>query len=64
MNLKKYLEKNKITQKEFANLLKRHHIHINKIVCGRSRPSVKLALEIQTLTQGKVKACELLLPSK
>ncbi len=65
MTLKDYLTKKGITQKQFAELLKNkgikaHYMHVNKVACGRTRPSVKLALAIQTLTGGKVKACKLL----
>ena len=62
MKLKEYLIKNKINQQDFAKRLGIHYMHVNRIVNGRSFPSRKLALKIESLTDKNVSVMELLYP--
>jgi transcriptional regulator with XRE-family HTH domain len=59
MNLKEYLEKKKISQREFAKKLRISNSTVAAISRGK-RPSKKTAAIIEAYTDGKVKASMLL----
>ena len=54
MNLKEYLLKNKITQRDFAKMLGSAGIHIHYVVNGKRPPGMDLAYRIRDLTGGEV----------
>lgn len=61
MNLKEWLLKNNISQSEFAKKIGLgHRYHFNKIVQGHLIPSLKLAKKIEDVTEGEIKAVDLL----
>ncbi len=54
--MKLYLKEKKMTQKEFS---KRHSISesvLSRSVAGKTIPTLKVALQIERATRGKVKA--------
>lgn len=63
MRLRKYLDRNGLTQTKFAESLDVSGVYFNKIVNGKRTPSKKLALKIEQMTGGKVRLRELLFPS-
>ena len=62
MNLKKFLNKNNLTQREFSEILNIHYMHLNMILKKKRRPSPELALKIEKATSGEVTVMELLYP--
>lgn len=60
MDLRIYLFKNKITIKDFAELLGCSRTHLGEIIHGRRKIGSSLAQLIEIKTNGEVKAEELL----
>ena len=60
MNLKEYLDKNKVTQREFAEKLDVHIHSLKNIVYGKRKPSLELALRIEEFSNGDVLPNDLL----
>ena len=54
MNLKKYLEENKLTQSRFASLIGVSRFQVNSLVHGRKTPSFKSMKRIEKVTGGLV----------
>jgi transcriptional regulator with XRE-family HTH domain len=54
MNLKEYLDENRITYREFAEKLGIHLQSLKNIAYGKRKPSLGLALQIEEHTSGKV----------
>lgn len=64
MKLDLWLFMNKITKKDFAARLQVSRGHLQEIVSGKRKPSVKLAKKIEELTEGKVSKEEVLFPEE
>lgn len=64
MKLDLWLFMNRITKKDFAARLNVSRGHLQEIVSGKRKPSVKLAKQIEELTQGKVSKEEVLFPEE
>jgi len=64
MKLDLWLFMNKITKKNFAETLKVSRGHLQEIVSGKRKPSVKLAKKIEELTEGNVTKEEMLFPEE
>lgn len=62
MQLKSYLRKHGLTQKEFAEIMKVTEITVSRWVNGKSRTTVSMALEIERTTDGEVSAMDVLFP--
>jgi plasmid maintenance system antidote protein VapI len=60
MKLKDYLYFNELTIVDFSIMLGYSRGHISNIVNGRTIPTFKLALVIERMTNGQVKAEELI----
>lgn len=60
MNLRDYLHFERISVTEMAKQLQISRSYLNRIVLEQMRPSKQLAKHIELLTNGKVKAKELL----
>lgn len=60
MKLKTWLHENSISQRQFAVDLGVHWQHLNGIVNGSRRASVKLAFKIEEKTNGAVTVLDLL----
>lgn len=54
MKLENYLDKKKINQSSFAQMIGVSRTHANKMIKGRRTPSFKLAKKIQEVTEGLV----------
>lgn len=54
MNLREYLDENRITYREFAEKLGIHLQSLKNIAYGVRKPGLGLALRIEELTGGKV----------
>jgi len=54
----------KRTQREIAEEIGVHAVHLNAVLRGRSRPSASLALRIEQATGGAVTRMELLYPDE
>jgi predicted XRE-type DNA-binding protein len=52
--LSQYLNKNKITQVEFASLINTTQATVSRLAVGKAEPSPRLALKIQEVTDGAV----------
>lgn len=53
------MKTNETTQKALARELCINHIHLNAVLRGRVKPSMKLAARIEHATGGKIKAVDL-----
>ncbi len=62
MRLDLWLFLNKTTKKDFAKEIGISRGHLQEIVSGKRRPSIKLAKKIEELTEGKVTKEEMLFP--
>lgn len=62
MKLSDFLDQQHITQKQFAERLGVHQMHVHGICRGKNRPSADLARRIEELTDGHVTRLELLYP--
>lgn len=51
-------------QTKLATLIGIHPVHLNAILCGRRRPSARMAMRIQEGSGGLIKAWDLLFPDK
>ena len=60
MKLEEYLRFNNIKQHVFAKMLNVSQPHINLVLQGKRRPSVSLAKKIESVTEGRVSAFEIL----
>lgn len=60
MDLKDYLYIKRMTINEFSELIGYSRNHISGIINGRLKPTKKLALYIEKMTEGEVKANELM----
>jgi transcriptional regulator with XRE-family HTH domain len=60
MEIKLYLAKNRMTIKEFCELIGYSRNQISGIINGKLKPSIRLAKTIEQATNGEVKAEELL----
>ena len=60
MNLRQYLEKEKISIPKFAKLIGSTPRHLQRIVYGGNLPSLKIAIKILEVTYGKVTLKELI----
>lgn len=58
MLLRQYLEKNRITIKEFAERIGIGRPHLNRVVCGTVKPGRSLTKLIELETKGNVKASD------
>lgn len=54
MNLKQYLEENKIQKKFFAKRAGIPSSHLSSVISGKRKVSSRIAWKIQALTNGKV----------
>jgi len=63
MTLKDYIKENKLTVSKFAELAECSQPHISLICKGLRRPSPELAFKIQQVTDGDVRAIDLLQPN-
>ena len=52
--LKKYLKKNKLTIKKFAEIIEYGRGNLSAMLRGKFKPSLKTALKIEKATNGKV----------
>lgn len=52
--LKKYLKKNKLTIKKFAEIIEYGGGNLSAMLRGKFKPSLKTALKIEKATNGKV----------
>jgi len=52
--LKKYLERNKITQRDFSFKIDYAEQNLNKILSGKFKPSIYTALKIVQATNGEI----------
>ncbi|GAB6161931.1 hypothetical protein JCM12298_10900 [Desulfothermus naphthae] len=59
MTLKEYLEKYKISQRQFALRCGLDPIVINRYVHGKRRPSLPMAVKIHKFTNGEVSVFDL-----
>ena len=62
MKIKEYLEKTRLTQKEFSSLVGVSQSHVSNIMGGVKNPSIQLINKIETLTKGEVTVTDLLHP--
>jgi len=53
------MKKKETTQKDLANELGIHHVHLNGILKGRVQASVLLAMRIEKGSKGKYKAVDM-----
>ena len=60
MKLKEYIESRGIAGSRMAKILGVSPAHLNLIVNEKRRPSIKIAKKIETFTEGKISAIELL----
>jgi DNA-binding transcriptional regulator YdaS (Cro superfamily) len=60
MDLKTYLKKYKIKNKEFAKTINVHPNTISNYLCWIKRPSSEIATRIELATKGKVKLKDLM----
>jgi len=60
MNLKDYLYLKRMTLNEFSNQIGYSRNHLSGIINGRYKPNKKFALYIEQITNGEVKAEDLL----
>ncbi len=60
MDLREYLFRKRMTTKEFAEKLEYSRTHLTLILNGKSRPSKRLAKDIERLTDGEVTVADLL----
>ena len=60
MYLKEYLKQQKLTQVAFSSLAGISSIHINRLIRGKSNPSINLAKHIEEVTNGAVTVYELI----
>jgi transcriptional regulator with XRE-family HTH domain len=63
MKLEEYLKKKKLTQVAFGFLYGISSIHINRLIRGKSNPSINLAKHIEEVTNGAVTMQELFNPN-
>ncbi len=54
MRLKEYLDLNHVTYQGFAEIIKTSKFTIHQILHGKRYPNMKLAIEIEKRTSGKV----------
>lgn len=54
MTLREYMIANKITCAAMANDLNVHPMYLNSIKCGKRKPSVQLAIQIELISGGEV----------
>lgn len=54
MSLREYLDRKRITYREFAEQLEVHIQSVKNIVYGKKKPSLELALRIEDLTEGEI----------
>lgn len=52
--LRNYLEEHDILVKDFAKALRCHRMTVQKWLCGETRPSIRLAQKMQTITNGEI----------
>ena len=52
--LKKYLKKNKLTIRKFAEIIEYGSGNLSAMLSGKFKPSLKTALKIEKATNGKV----------
>lgn len=52
--LKKYLKKNKLTIKKFAEIIEYGRGNLSAMLRGKFKPSLKTALKIEQATNGEV----------
>jgi len=62
MDLDYWLFKNKITKTDFARTIGISRGHLQGVISGKLKPSIKLAKKIEEATNGKVSKEELLFP--
>jgi len=62
MNLKKYIEEQKLTHSEFGKRIGKSQGYVTLLIHGKRRPSPSLALLIEQVTNKKVCKEELLWP--
>ena len=60
MFLREYLDKHRITYREFAKKLGIHPQSLKNIACGMRRPGLRLSLKIEELACGEVTPRELI----
>jgi transcriptional regulator with XRE-family HTH domain len=60
MLLEKYLKKKGLTQLAFSSLSGISNVHINRLIKGKSNPSITLAKHIEEITNGAVTMSELI----
>ena len=60
IDLFEYLRKQKLSVTDFGEILNYSRAHLSKIIHGRQRPSKKLAEAIEKVTDGRIKAQDLL----
>ena len=54
MNLKEYIEENRMSQEDFARAVGLSQPYISQLVSRDRIPSLKVAIKIETFTHGKV----------
>lgn len=60
MNLKQYLDKKRLTYREFAEQLEIQPQSLQSIAYGRRKPSLDLAVKIEELSNGELTPKDLL----
>jgi len=60
MDLREYLFRKRITNKDFAKLVRYDHSYIGEIINGKKKPGKKLARLIEEATNGEVTVDELM----
>ena len=63
MKLKEWLQKEEISQVDFAKLIGVSQYYLSRIINGKNVPSRKLAMWIELYTKKQVIATELLFPN-
>lgn len=58
MELKLYLVKNRMTIKEFADMIEYSRPHLSGVISGKFNPSPRLIKMIQEATNGQVKVSD------
>ena len=64
MNLREYLFLKRMTVKEFSEIVECSRNHISQIINSGTKPSKRLAKDIERATNGEVKAEDLLNPKE
>jgi transcriptional regulator with XRE-family HTH domain len=60
--LKKWLDNNGISQKEFADMIGVAPSTVYRVITGKTRPKLDIAKKIETLTNGEVSRWSVLYP--